>query len=210
LLRQYKLLSTEKLNAIMKTRMIIATIILATITMSSMAQENNRRLGLDIRPGVSFATAKLGDAELKPGMGFEGTLQYNFWSGASLYAGWGWNKFASDESFAGSNIDFEETGYVMGLRYTYQLPNSPMGLFARAGAIYNHIEVEDGDDIVTDSGHGWGWQAEAGVDVSLGGGWKLRPGLKYQSLNRDLSVGSANHNADLNYLSLGIGIAKSF
>ncbi len=194
----------------MKTKMIIVSIMMATIALSGMAQEKNRRFGFEIRPGASFATAKLGDAELKTGMGFEGTLLYNLWNGASLYAGWGWNKFASDESFAGSNIDFEETGYVMGLRYTYQLPKSPMGLFARAGAIYNHIEVEDGGDIIADSGHGWGWQSEVGVDILLGKGWKLRPGLKYQSLNSDLSVGNVSRNVDLNYLSLGIGIAKSF
>lgn len=194
----------------MKTRMIIATILLTTIALSSGAQEKNRRFGLELRPGASMATVKLGDAKLNPGLGFEGTLQYSFMKGVSLYAGWGWNKFASDDSFAGSDIDFEETGYVMGLRYTYDLPASPLALFVRGGAIYNHIEVEDGDDIIADSGHGWGWQAEAGVDISLGKGWLLRPGLKYQSLNRDLTIGNTTHNVDLNYLSLGLGISKFF
>lgn len=194
----------------MKTKMIIATIIMATITMNSMAQEKNNRFGLELRPGASLATAKLGDAELKPGMGFEGTLQLTLWEGISLYAGWGWNKFASEESFAGNNLDFEETGYIMGLRYTYMLPTTSMGLFARVGAIYNHIEVEEGGDIIADSGHGWGWQAEAGVEISLGKGWMLRPGLKYQSLNRDLKVDNANRNVDLTYLSLGVGITKFF
>ncbi len=99
-----------------------------------------------------MATVKLGDAELEAGMGFEGTLQYNIWKGTSLYAGWGWNKFASDESFAGSNIDFEETGYVMGLRYANNFSDSPVGLFVRGGAIYNHIEVEDDDDIIAEKG----------------------------------------------------------
>lgn len=194
----------------MKTRMIIAAIILATIGMNSMAQERNRKFGLEIRPGASMATVKLGDAKLKTGMGVEGTVHYNIWNGASLYAGWGWNKFASDESFAGNNIDFEETGYVMGLRYAYNLTDSPLSLYVRGGAIYNHIEVEDGDDIIADSGHGWGWQAEAGVDISLGKGWKLSPGLKYQSLNRDLTIGNATQQVDLNYISLGLGISKFF
>lgn len=194
----------------MKTKMIIAIIIMATITMNSMAQEKNGRFGLELRPGASLATAKLGDAELKPGMGFEGTLQFTLWKGTSLCAGWGWNKFASDESFAGSNLDFEETGYIMGLRYTYTLPATSLGLFMRVGAIYNHIEVEDDSDIIADSGHGWGWQAEAGVEIPLGMGWRLRPGLKYQSLNRDLTVGNANRNVDLSYLSLGVGISKLF
>jgi hypothetical protein len=194
----------------MKTRMITFAIIMATLSMSGMAQEKNRRFGFELRPGASLATAKLGDTNLKPGFGAEGVLHLNVWNGTSIYAGWGWNKFASDESFAGGNIDFEETGYVMGLRYTYKLPESPLGIFVRAGAIYNHIEAEDGGDVIADSGHGWGWQAEAGVDISLGKGWMLRPGLKYQSLNRDLTVSNVSTNVDLNYLSLGVGIARSF
>lgn len=194
----------------MKTRMIIITLVLATVSLTTQAQEGFRRFGLEIRPGASMAVKKLGDAELKTGLGFEASLEYNVIESMALYAGWGWNRFGSDESFAGNNIDFEETGYVFGLRYTHNLNDSPLGLFAKIGGTYNHIEVEDGNDIIADSGHGFGWQAEAGVDIALGKGWKLRPGLKYQSLNRDLEIGTANHNVDLNYLSLGIGISKFF
>lgn len=193
----------------MKTRFFIATILMVTLTMSGMAQGKSSRFSLELRPAASLATTKLGDISLKPGYGAEGILHLNVWNGASFYGGWGWNKFASEESVAGSNLDFEETGYAMGLRYTFDLPKS-MGVFVRAGAIYNHIEAEDGGDVISDTGHGWGWQAEAGMDISLGRGWMLRPGLKYQSLNRDLTLGSATRNVDLNYLSLGIGIAKIF
>jgi hypothetical protein len=194
----------------MKTRMIIVAVIMATITLSSMAQVKSGKFGVEIRPGASLATTELAGSSLDPGFGIEGTLHLDLWKSLSVYAGWGWNRFASDESFAGNDIDFEETGYVMGLRYTYKLPQAPLGLFAKAGAIYNHIEVEDGGDIIADSGHGWGWQSEAGVDISLGNGWKLRPGLKYQALNRDLTVGNANRIVDHNYISLGVGIARYF
>jgi hypothetical protein len=194
----------------MKTRMIISAIIMVIFTVNGMAQGKNRRLSFELRPGASTATVKLGDTKLKPGMGVEATLQYSVWKGVSVYGGWGWSKFASEESYAGNNIDFEETGYILGLRYTYRLPQSPIGLFVRAGAIHNHIEAEDGGDVIADSGHGWGWQTEAGVDVPLGKGWSLRPGIKYQSLNRDLTVGSASRNVDLNYLSLGVGISRFF
>ncbi len=194
----------------MKTRMIIITLILATVTLTSQAQDGFRRFGLEIRPGASMAVKKLGDAELNPGLGFEASLEYNLIKSMALYAGWGWNHFGSEDSFAGSDIDFEETGYVFGLRYAHNLTDSPLGLFARIGGTYNHIEVEDGNDIIADSGHGLGWQAEAGVDISLGNGWKLRPGLKYQALNRDLELETVNYNVDLNYLSLGIGITKFF
>jgi hypothetical protein len=196
----------------MNTRMIITAIMFATLSLGAFAQETTRKFGLELRPGASLATQKLGDAELKPGLGFEFLLEYNVMKNAAIYAGWGWNKFASDgQSFAGVDVDFEETGYVFGLRYTWLLNDNDLGLFAKAGGIYNHIEMEnENGDIMGDSGHGWGWQAEAGVDIPLGSGWKLRPGLKYQSLNRDLEFGSINQNVNLNYISLGIGISKFF
>lgn len=196
----------------MKTRIFLTAIVMSLLALTTTAQENFKRFGFEIRPGVSHATTELGDADLKMGLGFETMFEFRFIENASVYAGWGWNKFAADDSFAGTDMDFEETGYVMGLRYTQPLnEDSPVALFARAGAIYNHIEVENTDgDIVEDSGHGWGWQAEAGVDIDLGKNWSLRPGLKYQSLNRDLEFGETTTNVNLNYLSPGVSISKSF
>lgn len=195
----------------MKTRMMMATILLTTLSLTLNAREPMKRFGFELRPGVSVATTKPGDADLKTGVGFEGMFEFRFISNASVYAGWGWNKFASGESFAGTDMDFEETGYVLGVRYTYPINESPLAVFARGGGIYNHIEVENTNgDIVEDSGHGWGWQVEAGVDISMGRKWILRPGLKYQALNRDLEFGSDVHHFDLNYLSLGVSISRSF
>ncbi|MFP4289075.1 MAG: porin family protein [Bacteroidales bacterium] len=195
----------------MKTRMMMATILLIVLSLTLNAREPMKRFGFELRPGISMSTTKLGDADLKTGVGFEGMFEFRVIPSASVYAGWGWNKFGSEESFAGTNMDFEETGYVLGIRYTYPLNESPLSLFARGGGIYNHIEVENaGGDIVEDSGHGWGWQAEVGVDISMGSRWSLRPGLKYQALNRDLEFGSEVHSVDLNYLSLGVSVSRSF
>jgi opacity protein-like surface antigen len=130
------------------------------------------------------------------------------------YAGWGWNQFKSeDSSFAGSgDTDFEETGYTFGLQFIHPIGNSDnLSYLFRAGGIYNHIEVEnDAGDITADSGHGLGWEIGAGVQVDLGSNWNLRPQVGYRSLSRDIDIGNTSTDVDLNYISLGVGISKSF
>ena len=48
-----------------------------------------------------------------------------------VYGGWDWMHFSSDNSFAGSNMDFEETGYTYGLRYQHPLRGETGGLLFR-------------------------------------------------------------------------------
>jgi opacity protein-like surface antigen len=194
----------------MKKQLIMTAICMVVLSWGVMAQDKSQKLAFELRPGVSFATNKLGDACLNAGMGVEGQFQFNLWKNVDLYAGWGWNKFSSDKTQGSDKIDFEETGYVMGFRYTHSLPQAPHKLFLRAGAVYNHIEAEAGDDIIADTNHGWGWQTEAGVEIMLGKGWLLRPGLKYQALRRDLVIDNLSRSIDLNYVSLGLGIARKF
>jgi hypothetical protein len=170
------------------------------------------RLSVQFRPGVSFATTDLGDANLKTGGGFEFAAAYRFMPHVSLYAGWGWNRFASDASFAGPKNDFEETGYVLGLQFIHPFYQKfPFDYFLKAGAISNHIEVENSDgEIFADSGHGFGFQVETGLSFSLSDSWRITPGIKYQSLSRDLKISERIYRVDLNYLSVGATIAKTF
>lgn len=166
---------------------------------------------VELRPGVNVATKDLGDADLNTGFGFEGTFAYRFMPHLAGYAGWSWNKFSSDESFAGTDMDFEETGYTFGLQFMHPIGASDLDFIVRAGALYNHIEVEDNDgEIVSDSGHGFGWQAEGGVVISLSDRWRLLPTIRYRSLSRDLELNDATTEVDLNYLSFGVGASLSF
>ena len=68
--------------------LILTTIALITLLASqiTMAQDN---WGLELRNGASFATKELGDATLKTGFGFEGTINYRFMPHLSAYAGYG-------------------------------------------------------------------------------------------------------------------------
>jgi hypothetical protein len=49
-------------------------------------------------------TVDLGDADLDTGYGFKGTAAFRFISHLAAHAGWGWNQFFADLSFAGGNV----------------------------------------------------------------------------------------------------------
>lgn len=201
--RRYKAMRRFSVN--MMWALTLGGILLASHT--AHAQD---RFSIEIDGGVSFATQDLGDAGLGTGMGFEATLAYRIMPHLAGYAGWGWNHFPTDEPFAGAGLDVEETGYVFGLRFAHPFGTAPLGYYVQAGGLYNHLEFEDGDEIVADTGHGLGWEAGAGVMLSLGNDWRLLPGLLYRSLSRDVDMDGVNIDTELTYVSVRMGISKSF
>lgn len=195
----------------MKTKLLVAAAVLVAFALKSHAQENEKRFGFEFSSGASFAVQKLHDADLKTGFGFEGIFHYRFLPHTGVYAGWGWNRFGSDDSFAGNDVCFEETGYVFGLQFKHPIGGSPVSYYLRAGGLYNHIEIENAaGDIIMDSGHGFGWQAAGGIDIPLGSSWSLTPGLKFNSLNRDVDNEGITVPLEHTYLSLRVGILKKF
>jgi hypothetical protein len=129
----------------------------------------------------------------------------------SVYGGWGWNHFNSEESYAGPDMDFEETGYIIGLQFKQPIGSSPVSYFVRAGALYCHIETENNDgDIISDSGHGFGWQIAGGIEISLGKKWGLVPNVKYNSLSRETEYEGNTYQLDYHYVGIRLGIIKRF
>jgi hypothetical protein len=183
--------------------------LLLLISNSAVAQD---RFGVELRVGPEFATQDLGNANLNTGFGSELVFSYRFLPYLGAYGGWGYGRMSADgNSFAGTDIDVEETGYTFGLQFIRPIRTSRYGYFLRAGAIYNHIEVENTDgDITADSGHGFGWQVGAGPVITLGQNWELMPGLRYRSLSRDIEVGGVNTDVDLTYFTAGVGIMRTF
>ena len=85
---------------------------------SITAQEE--RCALELRPGISYATQELGNADIDLGLGSEIIFEVRFMPHTWGYIGWGYNRFNSDEtSFAGKGADFEETGYLFGLHFNH-------------------------------------------------------------------------------------------
>jgi opacity protein-like surface antigen len=195
----------------MKTKGLIAFVMFAILSLNGIAQESEKRFGFELGSGASFATRQLAGTNLKTGFGFEGIFHYRFMPHLGVYGGWGWNKLAANYSFAGSDVCFEETGYVFGLQFKHPIGSLPLSYYLRAGGLYNHIEVENADgDIIGDTGHGFGFQLAAGVDYSLGKNWSLTPGVKFNSLSRDLEMGGTTTKLNLNYVSVRVGILKRF
>jgi hypothetical protein len=194
----------------MKTKVLTLEMALF-LTISMIAQENDKRFGFEFSSGLSLATGKLAGASLKPGLGFEGLLHYRFMPHLGLYGGWGWNRFAARNSFAGPEVCFEETGYVFGLNFKHPITNSKLDYYLRAGALINHIETENSDgDIVNDSKHGLGLQLAGGLNIKLGSNWSLAPGLKFNTLSRDTEFEGTSRHLNYQYISARVGIAKSF
>ena len=195
----------------MKTKVLVLTAIILFFQFSGNAQENDKRFGFELGTGASVAKKKLGGSTLNPGVGFEGIFHYRFMPHTGVYGGWGWNRFGADESFAGNDVCFEETGYVLGLQFKHPIGESKTSYYFRAGGLYNHIEIENADgDVTHDSGHGLGWQVAGGLDFQLGKNWSLTPGVKFNLLNRDVDNEGVNMPLDFNYLQLRIGILKKF
>lgn len=195
----------------MKSKGLAAIVVLILLSANSFAQNNEKRFGFEFNSGASFATKKIDGANLNTGYGFEGVLHYRFMPHLGAYAGWGWNKFGADNSFAGNDICFEETGYVFGLNFNHPINNSKLRYYVRAGGLYNHIETENADgDIIHDTGHGLGYQVAGGLDIELGKNWSLTPGLKFNSLSRDSDYEGVSKQLDYQYLSVRVGVLKKF
>lgn len=195
----------------MRTKVFLAILLIAFLTVNGFAQNPEKRFGFELNGGVSMTTNKVGEAKLKPGFGFEGIFHYRFMPHLGVYGGWGWNHFGADHSFAGADVCFEETGYVLGLQFKCNFGNWPIAYFLRAGGLYNHIEIENNDgDIIGDTGHGLGCQFATGIEYTIGKNWSLLPGIKFNHLNRDVEIGETVKNLNHNYLSLRIGFLKRF
>lgn len=195
----------------MKIKALVVAIAMILVSVNVTAQEQDKRFGFELSGGPSFSTSGPGNTNLKTGAGIEGIFHYRFLQHTGVYAGWGWNRFASDASESFGNTDFEETGYVFGLQFKHPVGATNLKYYVRAGGLYNHIELENEDgDITQDSGHGLGWQLAGGLDISLGKTWSLTPGVKFNALNREIENAGDKTDMDFNYISVRVGILKTF
>jgi hypothetical protein len=203
----------------MKTKALFVLAVLTTIMFKGIAQENvngntlpvGKRFGFEFSGGASMATSTPGDTKLNPGFGFEGIFHYRIMPHTGVYGGWGWNRFGADNSFAGSDVCFEETGYVLGLQFKHPIGTLPLFYYLRAGGLFNHIEIENTDgEIIGNTGHGLGFQLAAGIDYSIGKNWSFTPGIKFNYLKKDVEMNETTKSLNHNYLSLRVGFLKRF
>lgn len=194
----------------MKTKVFITLAFLALLSISGFAQEKGKRFSFEINGGPSVPTKEFVEG-IKMGFGFECTFQYRILPFAGIYGGWGANWLSTESPVADNNMDYEETGYVLGLDFMHPIGGSNISYFVRGGILYNHIETENSYGvIISDSGHGLGYQLAGGLDFNIGNNWSITPGLKFNSISGCSEIEGTTLEYTYQYISARIGILKRF
>ncbi len=192
----------------MKNSFLLFGIAVLFFSLTVKAQE---KWSVEFRPGLNFPSNDVGNTEAKVGYGFEIVGAYKIMPHLAAYAGWGWNQFKGEDRVSKDDIILNETGYTFGFQFIHPIGTSNFSYVAGAGAIYNHIELENNTgDITADTGHGFGWQVAAGIDYEIAPNLSFRPMLRYRSLSRSLEVANVSTDMKLNYFAFGIGLILEF
>lgn len=194
----------------MKTKAFTVVLFLL-IAGSIYAQEKEIRFAFELNGGAALSTSKMEGFATQTGVGFEALFHYRFLPQLGAYAGWGWNTLPAKHSFAGDDVCFEETGYILGLNFSHPIHGLGLSYYVRAAGLYNHIETENADgNIINDTGHGLGFQLAGGVEIPLNSKWSLTPGIKFNSLDRKTDYKGSPLKLHYQYLSIRIGIVRKF
>lgn len=192
----------------MKIYKICLAFLFCVFSFNSFSQT---RWSAEFRPGLNFPTENIAGASVSTGFGFDITIAYNFIPALGAYAGWGWNEFRADEELGSTYLDLDEKGYVFGLQLLLPLGDSGLSYMLKGGGIYTQFALEDIDStIIGKSGYGLGWQLETGIDFMISTSWSLRPGIRYRAFSREMDLEGENVIVNLNYFSIGLGLAKRF
>lgn len=166
---------------------------------------------LSVEPGINIATTKLGDAKPDAGFGLEGSVNYRFLKHVYVYGGWSWNKFYADKSFAGNDVDFEESGYTLGLKYLHPIKKSSINYVIEGGGIFSHLEVENNkNEQVADSRFELGCEAGAGLAIALDERFYLLAGFRYHWLKNKIVVAETTTPVNFSYFTINTGVSWSF
>ncbi len=198
----------------------VASLALAPCAVQAQAAGEGSRWAIEFTGDGAFPTGKLGGAKLETGFGLGANVQARIQRHLFAYAGWEWHRFTSDELVVSQTIDVEETGYTFGLRFAHPFSGEATvsgarrfvpGYWLRAGGLVNHIELENEDgDLISDTKHGLGWEAGAGVTLPITDRVALTPGVRFRALPRDLTLGPTTRAVTLNYVIASVGLTLAF
>jgi hypothetical protein len=190
----------------------VSAAVIALTAIGAASPVAAQRMTLDLRSIGASTTENLAGTDLGASLGVGAVLAWRLQPHLHLYGGWDYLHFSADQSFAGANRDFEETGYTFGLRFEHPLTASG-GIAYRldGGGTYKHVEVEDGDgDLILDSGHSLGFEGGAGLSFAIGAKWRLVPMARYRSLSPEFTISTVVTKGDLRYVGFEVGVSYRF
>ena len=172
----------------------------AGLVLAAAPATAQNRFSIDLNAGAAFATEKMAGSDLQDGLGFGFAANVRVMPHMHIYAGWDYHRFAAKPLLFGAE-DLDDTGYAFGAKFQHPVMTK-LDLWARAGGIYNHIELEDdAGDLIADSGHELGWEAGGGAAFMVTDRLSIMPGARYRTYSADLKVGSTTTPVDLTYLT---------
>lgn len=165
----------------------------------------------EVRGGVNVSVDEFAAVELETGAGLEMGLGLRVAPDLFVYGAWAWQNRAAKTQLFGTTADVEDTGYAFGLRYVVPLSTRAKP-WVRAGALFNHVEIEDEDagDLVADSKHSFGFEVGGGLDVALNDRWSVTPGVRYRRFEPKVRLGGAESSSTLSYVTFDVGFALRF
>lgn len=194
---------------IIMRRLLISTLVIILCVWAAAPAQAQGAFTVEVRGGVNSPTETFVDTDLERGVGLEGTVAFRVMPAVSVYGGWDWQRRSVEDRLFGAEGRLIDTGYVFGVKLTPG--TSRFAPWLRAGALYNHVELEDANgNAIADTDHVWGWEAGAGIDVPIGGSLRLTPGVRYRRFAPMLQLGSASFESTLAYLVVDVGLAVRF
>lgn len=197
---------------IMKSLLSIAVMAAVLVLPSSAAAQ--QPWTLELRGGGAFPTVDIvGDLGTGNGIALEGSIAYHFVPYLAAYVASDMVRFSPENSFAGSDVDFEGTGYVAGLRYERAVIEAvPFDVWARGGVRYDHLKLEDASgDAIAGTGREMGFEIGAGVSVRVAEGWLVTPGARYRAVTHDVQLSpSRTEEAELRHVVVDVGVSYRF
>jgi opacity protein-like surface antigen len=165
----------------------------------------------EVRGGINVAVDEFRAVDLETGPALELGLGVRVAPDLFVYGAWDWQNRAAERRLFGATVDVEDTGYAFGLRYVAPVPSRTKP-WVRAGALFNHVEIEDEDagDLLADSDHTWGFEVGGGVDVALNDRWSLTPGFRYRRFEPTVRFRGFGTSTSLSYVVFDVGLALKF
>jgi hypothetical protein len=177
---------------------------LSILVIGSAQVHGQSRWTVECRPSLNVPASYLLGKKMNIGFGFDGQLGYRFLPGTSLYAGCGWTLFPQQE------ITNEETGFMFGVQFMRPIFDSEVRYYFKGGGVYDRLKIQNNNHQFSNSGRELGWLIESGLSLPLDYGLALNPGLRYRQLSGEISMNHISQKFNLNYLSLGISVSKTF
>ena len=193
---------------------LIRIALLAAIPAFATSVSAQQPWSVELRAGGAFPTVDMvGDLGTGNGIAIEGNVSYDLLPFLGVFVGWDWVGFTPENSFAGTDIDFEGTGYLAGVQYQRAVTEAlPFEIWLRAAVRYDHLELEDdAGDIVAGTDRDVGLDVGLGFSVDINDTWAVTPGVRYRAVTHDVQTSpSRTDEAEFRHVIVDVGVAYRF